>query len=166
MSTRRASKRRDNGVRTHLLTVVTAVVIACGVSLDPAAQEPDLTKPTVPMVKTVGCVEMVAGSWFLTRATDPEETDAPFASDAELEEARGASLGSHRFQLVGVADFLDTEGLLSLHQRSEFTAEESVNATGQLVAGHTVAVKGLHIMSVEPHRLNLTSVISVADTCP
>jgi len=34
------------------------------------------------------------------------------------------------------------------------------------VAGHTVAVKGLHIMSVEPHRLNLTSVISLADTCP
>ena len=151
--------------RMKLIAVVTPLVITCGASLDVDAQVPDPTKPTVPLVMAVGCVEMDAGSWFLTRATDPEETEAPFASEAELEGARGASLGSHRFHLVGVADFLDTEGLLALHQRAEFTAQESVNSTGQLAEGHKVAVKGLHITSVDPHRLNLTSVISLANTC-
>ena len=53
----------------------------------------------------------------------------------------------------------------ALHQRAEFTAQESVNSTGQLAEGHKVAVKGLHITSVDPHRLNVTSVISLADTC-
>ena len=152
-------------MRTQRLAVMTSVLTMCGVSLGVAAQQPDLTKPTVPLVKTVGCVEMDDGSWFLTRAADPGETEAPFASEGDLEEARGAALGSHRFHLVGVADFLDREGLLASHQRSEFTAEESVNATGQLAEGHKVAVKGLYITSVDPHRLNLTSVISLADTC-
>ena len=155
-------------MRTHLLTLLTSMVFACGQSLAFGAQLADgldPTRPTVPVVQTVGCVAMEGGSWFLTRATDPEQTEAPFASDAELEGARGASLGSHRFHLIGVADFLDTEGLLALHQRAEFTAEESVNATGQLVEGHKVVVKGLHITSVDPPRLNLTSVIGLADTC-
>ena len=150
---------------TRLFTAVTAVAIMCGSSLDVAAQEPDQTKPTVPVVQAVGCVEMDGGLWFLTRATDPKETEHPFATFVEVEAAREASLGSNRFQLVGVTDFLDAEALLSSHQRAEFTAPESVNATGQLSDGHKVAVKGLYITSVEPHRLNLTSALSLADTC-
>ncbi len=106
---------------TQILAALTAVAIACGASLGAAAQEPDLTKPTVPLVRTVGCVEMEGGSWFLTRATDPEETEFPFASFVEVEDARDVSLGSNRFQLVGVTDFLDAEALLSSHQRAEFT---------------------------------------------
>ena len=117
------------------------------------------------MVRTVGCVEMESGSWFLTRATAPEEAEFPFASFVEVEDARVVSLGFNRFELVGVTDFLDAESLLSLHQRSEFTTLESENSTGQLSEGHRVAVKGLYITSVEPHRLNLTSVFSVSDTC-
>ena len=150
---------------TKLLTAVTAVAIMCGSLLDVAAQEPDPTKSTVPVVKAVGCAEMDGESWFLTRATDPEETETPFATFVEVEEARDASLGSNRFQLVGVTDFLDTEALLSSYQRAEFTAPESANATGQLSDGHKIAVKGLYITSAEPHRLNLTSVLSLADTC-
>ena len=152
-------------MRTKLYAAVTTVVITSGVSLGVAAQEPDLTKPTVPLVKTVGCVEVDGGSWFLTRATNPEETEYPFASAAELEDAGRAALGSNRLQLVGVTDFVDAEALLSLHQRAEHTAPESVNATGALAAGHKVAVKGLYITGVEPHRINLTSVLSLADTC-
>lgn len=152
-------------MRTKLYTAATTVVIMSGVSLGVAAQEPDLTKPTVPLVKTVGCVEVDGGSWFLTRATDPEETEYPFASAAELEDAGRAALGSNRLQLVGVNDFLDAEGLLSSYQRAEHTAPESVNATGSLAEGRKVAVKGLYITSVEPHRVNLTSVLSLADTC-
>lgn len=150
-------------MRARLLA--TAVAIPCGAALGVAAQEPDLPERTVPLVKTVGCVEKDGGSWFLTAAADPEETEYPFASALEVQDARGAALGSHRFELVGVADFLDAEGLLSLHQRAEYTAPESVNATGQLAEGHKVAVKGLYITSVEPHRLNLTSVFSLTDTC-
>lgn len=142
-----------------------AVAIPYGAAPGVAAQAPDLPERTVPIVKSVGCVEKDGGSWFLTAAADPEETEYPFASALEVRDARDAALGSNRFELVGVADFLDAEGLLSLHRRAEFTAPESVNATGQLAEGHKVAVKGLYITSVEPHRLNLTSVFSLAATC-
>jgi len=123
------------------------------------------TNPTVPLVSLVGCVETTDEAWFLANATDPRTTRTPFATDAEIDESREMTLGSNRFALVGVAEFLDADGLLALHQRAELTAPESVNATGQLVAGKKVAVKGLHITSVEPNRLNLTSVIPLADTC-
>lgn len=149
----------------RFLTAVTAVAIMCGVSLDVPAQESDPTKPTVPVMQVIGCAETDNGLWFLTRATAPKDTEHPFATFVEVEAARAASLGANRFQLVGVTDFLDAETLLTLHQRAEFTAPESVNATGQLSDGHKVAVKGLYITSVEPHRINLTSVISLADTC-
>ena len=149
---------------TKLLAAVAA--IPCGAALGVvAAQESGLAERTVPLVKSVGCVEKDGESWFLTRAADPEEVEYPFASAVEVRDARGAPLGSNRFQLVGVADFLDAEGLLSLHQRAEFTAPESVNATGQLAKGRKVAVRGLYVTGAEPHRLNLTSVFSLADTC-
>ena len=63
------------------------------------------------------------------------------------------------------AEFLDLDSLLNQFQRTELTALESVNATGQLSNGHKVAVKGLLIESTDPHRINLTSVISLADSC-
>ena len=150
---------------TRFLMATVVVAIVCGSSLDAAAQEPDQTKPTVPVMQAIGCAETDGGLWFLTRATDPKDTEHPFATFVEVEAAREASLGSNRIQLVGVTDFLDAETLLSLHQRAEFTAPESVNATGQLSDGHKVVVKGLYITSVEPHRINLTSVFSLADTC-
>lgn len=152
-------------MRTTLLMALTTAVMASGAPLGVTAQESDLTKPTVPVVTTVGCVEKAGESWFLTRAADPNETELPFSTFTELEDARGAALGSNRFQLVGVTDFLDAEGLLSSHQRAEFTTPESVNATGQLSEGRKVVVKGLYITSVEPHRINLTSLFSLADTC-
>ena len=40
-----------------------------------------------------------------------------------------------------------------------------VNATGMLVAGHRVAVKGLYIEGV-PARINLTSVVDLGAGCP
>lgn len=152
-------------MKRRLLAVLAIVAAVVAAPHRGAAQAPDLAERTVPLVKSVGCVEMDGESWFLTVASEPEETEYPFASAPEIQDARGAALGSNRFQLVGVADFLDAEGLLALHQRAEHTAPESVNATGQLAVGHKVAVKGLYITSVEPHRLNLTSVFSLTDTC-
>lgn len=142
-----------------------AILIAHGALPAAAAQEPDGTGPTVPLVRAVGCVEKDGEAWFLTRATDPEVTRYPFPSAVELEDAGRAALGSNRLQLVGVTDFLDAEGLLASFQRAQHTAPASVNATGALAAGRRVAVKGLYITSVEPHRVNLTSAMAVADTC-
>jgi hypothetical protein len=68
--------------RMKLVAVVISLVITCGASLDVDAQVPDPTNPTVPIVMAVGRVEMDAGSWFLTRATDPEATVTPFANSA------------------------------------------------------------------------------------
>ena len=143
------------------IAVVKTVALTTAAPMGEFAQ----TNPTVPLVSLVGCVETTGEAWFLSSATDPKATRTPFASDAEIDESREMALGSNRFALVGVAEFLDADGLLALHQRSELTAPESVNATGQLVAGKKVTVKGLHITSAEPNRLNLTSVIPLADTC-
>lgn len=147
-----------------LLTAAMSVLV-CTVSAHLVAQESDQASPTVSLVATVGCVEQDGDSWFLTRATTPMETELPFATFNEVEDAGRAELGSNRLQLVGVTDFLDAEGLLASYQRAEFTAPESVNATGQLADGHKVAVKGLHITTAEPHRVNLTSLFSLAETC-
>ena len=147
--------------------LVVTMIIAVSSNMFPMtfSRQTDQTKPTVPLVSAVDCVDTANGSWFLSRATEPKETQAPYASEADVEEARSATLGSNRFELIGVAEFLDIEGLLALHQRAEFTAPESVNATGQLVPGTKVAVKGLHITAAGPSRLNLTSVTSLAGTC-
>ncbi len=157
-------------MKTSWAVRVAVVVVAYGVwgGLAAQQQQVDLSKPTVSIVQTVGCVSTEAGTlptWWLTNATDPTETEAPYASNDEIEGVRDASPGSNRFQLIGVADFLDAEGALNQFQRGDFTASESVNATGQLVAGHRVAVKGLFIETTDPKRINLTSVISLADSC-
>ena len=89
----------------------------------------------------------------------------PYSSDSEIEEAQTVSLGSNRFQLIGVAEFLDVEGLLDQFQRADFTARESVNSTGQLKAQHKLLIKGLYIQDADPSRINITSVIVLADSC-
>ena len=126
------------------------------------AQDPDLTTPTINIVSSVGCVTQDGATWARTRASGPLVTDAPFSSTTEIEEANGASLGSNTYTLVGVAEFLPGAGLLDQFRRAEFTASESVNSTGSLVSGHRVLVKGLFI---EDQRINLTSVIRLADSC-
>ena len=75
-------------IRTLLIAV--AAIITCGVSPYLVAQESDLAKPTVPLVKTVGCVERDGDSWFLTRATAPTETALPFATFNEAHPSDGA----------------------------------------------------------------------------
>ena len=150
---------------TKLVATLSAGTIMCGASLSAAAQEPEENTPTVPLVKSVGCVEKDGDAWFLTRATEPEVTEYPFPSAAELEDAGSAAPGSSRLQLVGVTDFLDVDGLLASFDRAEHTARESANATGTIAEGRKLAVKGLYITSVEPHRVNLTSAMAIADTC-
>ena len=152
-------------MKANWTVLLTAVLLGSGSWVGTRAQQTDLTEPTIKIIQTIGCATVEGTTWFITDATDPAETEAPFTSDVEVEEAQNAPLGSNRFQLIGVAEFLDVEGLLDQFQRSDFTARESVNASGQLIVGHKVAVKGLFIEDVEPKRINLTSVISVAESC-
>ena len=129
------------------------------------AQDPDLTTPTVNIVSSVGCATQDGATWTLTRASEPIVTGVPFSSTAEIEEAKSTPLGSSTYTLIGVADFLPVDGLLEQFQRAEFTATESVNSTGALVSGHQVLVKGLFIEDQENQRINLTSVIGLAESC-
>lgn len=149
---------------------VAVFAVGCSLSAVAGAQErqADLTKPTVDLVMSVGCAEMKSGNaptWWLTRASEAKVTQAPFTSTKELEEAKSAALAGNTYQLLGFAEFLDANGLLATGQRSEFTARESVNATGQLSNGAKVAVKGLFVQAGNARRINLTSVIKIADSC-
>jgi hypothetical protein len=74
-------------------------------------------------------------------------------------------LGTREFQLVGVADFLDAEGLLATGNRADFTSADQVNATGELRPGRTVLVKGLLIEGDDVSRVNLTTVVGLPDRC-
>ena len=74
-------------------------------------------------------------------------------------------LGQNRYQLIGVADFVDAEPPGKIGVRGEILSPSRVNATGMLVAGHRVAVKGLYIQDV-PARINLTSVVDLGAGCP
>ena len=124
-------------------------------------------KPKVDVVQSVGCVERRTGApdtWWVGRATDPTPGQAGIFSTAQVEAAKSVRLGANTFQLIGVADFLDTDGLLRSSQRREFTTPETANATGQLREGRKVLVKGLLIDS-DVKRINLLAVIALSDSC-
>ena len=124
--------------------------------------------PKVPMVQSLGCVERKGGStgtWWITRATDAKPTQTTFFNATDVDEAKATALGTSAYQLIGVADFLDVDGLLQEGQRSQFTTRQSANASGQLRAGRKVVLKGLLIEGEGQKRINLTQVVSLADAC-
>jgi hypothetical protein len=125
-------------------------------------------KPAVDVVQTVGCAERRDGNpetWSLTRAADPRTVQPGVFSTGQVDAAKGAPLGANTFQLIGVADFLDTEGLLKSGRRREFTSAQSANATGELRTGRKVLVKGMFITSTDPKRINLLNVVALSDSC-
>ena len=137
---------------------------AAGQRRVPATSE----KPKVEIVQSVGCAERKAGSpatWWLARAADATVAQPGVFSVAQVEQAKSVALGAGTFQLVGFADFLDTAGLLQSGQRAEFTTAENANASAQLKEGRKVLVKGLLIDGGDVKRINLMSVISLAESC-
>jgi hypothetical protein len=125
-------------------------------------------KPAVDVVQTIGCVEQRTGSpetWWLQKAAEPRVVQPGVFSVAQIDTARGAALGSQTVQLIGVADFLDVNGLLKSGRRSEFTTPQNANATGELRPGRKVLVKGMYIANTEPKRINLLNVVGLADSC-
>jgi hypothetical protein len=125
-------------------------------------------KPAVDVVQSVGCVERRDGNpetWWLTRAVDSRVAQPGVFSTTQIDTARALPLGANTFQLVGVADFLDSEGLLKSGRRREFTTAQNANATGEIRPGRKVLVKGMLITSGETKRINLLNVIGLADSC-
>ena len=132
------------------------------------ARETPGEKPAVDVVQSVGCVERRDGNpetWWLTRAVDPRVAQPGVFSTTQIDTARALPLGANTFQLVGVADFLDSEGLLKSGRRREFTTPQNANATGEIRPGRKVLVKGMFITSGETKRINLLNVIGLADSC-
>jgi hypothetical protein len=149
-----------------------ACIVALFLSHSAAAQRGRQANPgekhDVDVVQSVGCVERRDGSpetWWLTKAVDPRVTQPGIFSTTQIDNAKGLPPGSSTFQLVGVTDFLDTEGLLKSGRRREFTTPQNANATGDLRPGRKVLVKGMLITSGETKRINLLNVIGLADSC-
>lgn len=122
-------------------------------------------KPAVDVVQTIGCAEQKANAWWLTRAGAPRTTTGGIFNSKQIESAKAEALGTETIQLVGTADFVDAEELLRAGQRKEFTTPETANATGQLRAGRRVLIKGLLVPAGDTKRINLMSVVALADTC-
>ena len=127
-----------------------------------------LKDPKVQIVQTVGCVEQRgddAGGWWLTRAAEPTVVKPGVFDETQVEEAQNTETGSREFQLIGAAEFLDAKSQLEWGDRAQFSTAHQVNATNELRKGRTVLVKGLLIDPDGDARINLLSVVGLADTC-
>ncbi len=96
------------------------------------------------IAEAVGCLETGApGTWLLTNASDPTVSETQATSAAALKAAAAKPLGKQRDQLLGVGVFNP-----SSQERKK------------------VAVKGVLIKDAKGNRLNVTSLQTVAPTCP
>ena len=146
-----------------------AVTIACtgeavGESNAPA---PTATRgPVVPIVIVTGCASRTADPliWNLSRAGRRRETMQAGITSTEERQLAHESLGSDTYHLVGVAEFVDAKSSASVGVRAQILSPSRVNATGMLVEGHRVAVKGLYIAG-QPASINLTSVVDLNPEC-
>jgi len=153
-------------------TVVTTILVATAwmaLSATGGQDQRRRREPQVKLVQTVGCVERHGDrepTWWLSGAAEPTEARAGVFNRTEIDEIAGAvKSGARVFQLVGVADFLDVDGLLVSGDRQLFTTAEQANATGELRTGRTVLVKGLLIETDGDSRINLIAVVGLSETC-
>ena len=127
--------------RTQLLVgtfVVSALCIAMCTRVV-AAQTPP-AKADIVMIS--GCLkEQAAGTWRVTNATDPKPSNAVAPPASELPPT--PAVGTRQFDLIGVAVF----NLPAYKDQA-------------------VVVKGLLVPATPVSRLNITSIVTVAPTCP
>jgi hypothetical protein len=96
----------------------------------------------VDIVSVSGCLRQPsADTWMLVNATDPVPSRANAAEKKEIPAT--PPVGKNQFQLIGVSEF-------------NLPAYKD----------HAVIVKGLHIKAQPVGRLNITSVTTIAPTCP
>ena len=147
---------------------ITAVALVTAAICPAASSAQDAADPQVEIVHTVGCAEQRSDdgvTWWLTRAADPAEIGPGPFEQPQVDAARNQETGSREFQLIGFAEFVDPATLLQWADRALFTTEEQVNATNSLQQGSFVLVKGLLIDADGSARINLLSVVGLADTC-
>jgi hypothetical protein len=118
------------------------------------------------IVVVVGCAAKSSAPhiWDLTRAGERVESPRAGITPAEKDQLAQQPLGRNSYQLIGVADFVDAETSRTIGDRAKILTPSRVNATGMLVSGHRVAVKGL-LVDAAPPRINLTSVVDLG-SCP
>jgi len=98
--------------------------------------------PKVDIVSVSGCLkESAPNDWRLVNATDPAPSNANAPAHKDVPAA--PPVGRNEFKLIGVSEF-------NLPQHKD----------------HAVIVKGLHIKTTPLSRLNITSVTTIAPTCP
>ncbi len=118
------------------------------------------------IVMVAGCASKTSAPhiWDLTRASTRVESTRAGITATEKDELARRRLGSDTYQLIGVADFVDAETSRTIGDRAKILTPPRVNATGMLVSGHKVAVKGV-LIDASPPRINLTSVVDLGP-CP
>src|SRR5262245_4047552 len=114
----------------------------------------------------VGCAARTSEPhiWDLTRAGGRVESSRAGITTTEKDQLAKQPLGPNTYQLIGVADFVDAATSRTIGDRAKILTPARVNATGMLVSGHKVAVKGL-LIDASPPRINLTSVVDLG-SCP
>jgi hypothetical protein len=112
------------------------------------------------IVVVVGCAAKTSAPqiWDLSRASAHVESPRAGIAADEKDRLGKQPLGHSTYQLIGVADFVDAETSRSIGDRGKILTTPRVNATGMLVNGHKVAVKGI-LIDASPPRINLTSVV-------
>jgi hypothetical protein len=104
---------------------------------------PQSAQTKVDIVSVTGCLkEATPNTWTLTNATDPVPSSANAPPIAEVPKTAPLP-GKNQFRLIGV---------------SEFNLPQHRN--------QTVIIKGLLIKASPVSRLNMTSVTTVAASCP
>jgi hypothetical protein len=144
--------------------VLALAVLAAGWA---PAQDRSAIAVKSPLVLVVGCATTTAEPqiWLLVRASALLASSSAGITVAEKQELPKRSLGQETYQLIGVADFVDVATARRIGERGAILTPGRVNATGQLLDGSKVAVKGLYIEG-RPPRINLTSVANLGGTCP
>ncbi len=96
----------------------------------------------VDIVSVSGCLkESAPNDWRLVNATDPVPSNANAPAPKDM--PASPPVGKNEFKLIGVSEF-------NLPQHKD----------------HAVVVKGLHIKATPLSRLNITSVTTIAPSCP
>jgi len=118
------------------------------------------------IVMVVGCASKTSlpHIWDLTHAGARADSTRAGITAVEKDEAAKQPLGRDTYQLIGVADFVDAGTSRTIGDRDKILTPPRVNATGMLVSGHKVAVKGV-LIEATPPRINLTSVADLG-ACP
>jgi hypothetical protein len=100
-------------------------------------------RDVLPIVEVVGCLQHSRnGTWEVTRAGDPVNSNMQSTTSAGLRAAQTKPLGARLYELLGVSAF---------HPQS--------------YEGQKVAVKGLRSRSSSVHRLNVTSLQVASPSC-